>query len=201
MLTGIPDTVGAANVARKAIHSEPRELPSFLTDSIELVPVKVVSAVVAGYRDVRPIERTSFGMLTSFSATIAAARLVNYVRERRRRAPALRSVGRRFWRASRDDSVRVHHFVPGTVLAFVAGGAAILSRDDEIGAWLGMPFGSGVALTVDELALIVRHSQGYWGSESFALVQAGLAAVASAGLGARFCLRGLRADHCAGPSS
>lgn len=48
-----------------------------------------------GARAGPPVERAGFGMLTSFAVTIPVSRTINYVRERRRHAPAVRSVIRR----------------------------------------------------------------------------------------------------------
>ena len=47
-----------------------------------------------------------------------------------------------------------------------------------------MPFGTGIALTTDEIALLVKRNNPYWDSETSALVQA--AALTAATLAARF---------------
>jgi hypothetical protein len=137
------------------------------------------------------VQRASFGMLSSYALTVAGTRLVNYVRERRRPAPIARSLARRMYDALSDDSPRVHHFVPGIGLALVTGAAAILSHDDDLAAWLSVPFGSGVALTMDEIALLVGHRKAYWSSESLALAQSAAAGLASIVLAARFAHKGM----------
>jgi hypothetical protein len=78
-------------------------------------------------------------------------------------------------------------------LALAAGGTAILTRTDGREFWLGLPFGTGAGLTLDELALLVERDNPYWDSERFALIQSAAAALAAAALAARFHRRGARA--------
>ena len=149
-----------------------------------------LSAFRRGYRTVSPTERAAFGMLSTFAATIATSRSINYLRERRRPGPRLRSWARRAYHSPGQEQLRVHHYLPGVGLAFGAGGAAILTRTDGREFWLSLPFGTGAGLTLDELALLVKRDNPYWDSERFALTQSGAAALAAAALAARFQLRG-----------
>ena len=64
----------------------------------------------------------------------------------------------------------VHHFVPGIVIAFLSGGASIVLRDERLGPLLAIPFGSGVALTLDESALLLRLDDVYWTEEGIVSV-------------------------------
>lgn len=146
-----------------------------------------------GYRMGSPAERGSFVMLSAFAASIGASRGINYVREQRRPTPWLRSLGRRTYHSPGQESLRVHHFVPGIGLAFTAGAAAILTRGDGREVWLSLPFGVGSGLTLDEIALLTELDDPYWNSETFALVQGGVAALAAAGLAARFSRKGKEA--------
>lgn len=132
-----------------------------------------------GYSSAPTPERAGFGVLAAYGLTIGISRCINYVRERERRAPRLRSVARRLRNAPRADGVRVHHFVPGMALIVASGGAAVFVRDDRREAWLAPVFGVGGGLTFDEFALLVDVDNAYWASEPFALAQA-----AAAGLGA-----------------
>ena len=143
-----------------------------------------------GYRTVSPAERASFGMLSAFAATIGISRAINYLRERRRHAPRLRSWARRAYHSPGQEQLRVHHFLPGIALALAAGGAAILTRMDGREFWLSLPFGTGAGLTLDEIALLVRRDNPYWDSETLALSQAAVAALAATALAARFHRRG-----------
>jgi hypothetical protein len=157
--------------------------------------MRLLKAAVAGYRDGKPSERGLLGIAASFAVTVGASRSINYVRERRRPLPTWRSFGRRLYHlpgAARDR--RVHHFIPGIGLGFATGVAAILTRDDGLESWLSLPFGTGLALTTDELGLLLEGSNPYWGSETFALAQCAAASLASAALAARFSRRGLKAS-------
>jgi hypothetical protein len=153
-----------------------------------------------GYLEAAPAERATFGLLSSFCLSIGISRGINYVRERRRTAPRLRSLGRRIYHAPGQERVRVHHFVPGVGIAFVTGAAAIVVRDDGREVWLSAPFGAGVGLTIDELALLIKLDNPYWKSERASLIQAGVAALASAVLGLRFQRRGRAAAPTSAPT-
>ena len=139
----------------------------------------------AGYRQVSTIENSLFNLLTSFSATFVVARWVTYLLRRRSRVGPFRSlrVGRR----------HVHHFVPGIVIAFAAGTAAIISRDEALEPKLAVPFGIGMGLTLDESALLLEFEDVYWSSEGLLSVQITLAVMSilsAVALALRFPRRG-----------
>jgi hypothetical protein len=143
-----------------------------------------------GWQVVSPPERASFGMLSAFATTIAVSRGINYARERRRPVPRLRSWARRAYHSPGKEKLRVHHFLPGRGLAVATGGVAIMARSDGREFWLSLPFGTGVALTTDEIALLVKRDNPYWDSETLALVQAAAAALTAATLAARIHRKG-----------
>jgi hypothetical protein len=99
--------------------------------------------------------------------------------------PAVRSLGRRAASAPRKGDVRVHHFLPGSALALVAGGTAILTRTEGQEMHFGVPFGVGLGLTLDELALLVDADNAYWKSERLALAGALTSGAAAAGIALR----------------
>jgi hypothetical protein len=146
-----------------------------------------------GYDRASSVERAGLGMLGSFSLAIVGARTVNYVRERRRAAPRVRSWGRRIYRWAREDELRVHHFVPGVAVAFLSGGVAIVRRHDDLAFWLSLPFGAGVGLTCDELAVMTQFGKSYWKSEGLAFGQAAAAMLGALGLAVRLHHRGRQA--------
>jgi hypothetical protein len=138
-----------------------------------------------GYREVSTRENSMFNLLTSFATTFILARSVTYaLRERPTVGPFRNlSVGRR----------RIHHFVPGIVIAFGAGAAAILTRDEGLEPWLAVPFGVGVGLTLDESALLLDFEDVYWSREGLLSVQITLTVIAMLGalaLALRFLWRG-----------
>jgi hypothetical protein len=90
----------------------------------------------------------------------------------------------------------IHHFVPGIVIAFGAGAAAILTRDEDLELKLAVPFGVGMGLTLDESALLLELDDVYWTREGLLSVQITLAVtalLASLALGLRFLRRGEQA--------
>jgi hypothetical protein len=138
-----------------------------------------------GYREVSTRENSMFNLLTSFAATFILVRSITYTLRRRRRVGPFRNVrvGRR----------HIHHFVPGIVIAFAAGAAAILTRDERIEPWLAVPFGAGMGLTLDESALLLELEDVYWSREGLLSVQITLAVMAMLGalaLALRFLWRG-----------
>src|SRR5919197_856452 len=129
-------------------------------------------------------------MSVGFAAAIGASRAVNYIRERRRAAPRMRSWGRRIYHSPRRDKPRVHHFLPGIIIAFVAGGAPIVTRCDGAELRFGVPFGVGTGLTLDEVAHLGQLDNPYWASQTLALVEAAVSGALAGGLGVRFHRQG-----------
>src|SRR3954453_2010766 len=146
-------------------------------------------AALRGFRDAAPAERASFTILSTSAATIATSRLALYVRERRHRAPALRSLVRRAYHLP-GGGLRVHHYLPGMAVSAAAGAAAILTRRDGRELRFSLPFGVGSGLTLDEVAFLVELDNPYWGNQRLALLEAIIASAGAAVLGARFVKRG-----------
>jgi len=138
-----------------------------------------------GYQEVSTRENSMFNLLTSFATTFILVRSVTYALRGRRTVGPFRNVrvGRR----------HIHHFVPGIVIAFGAGAAAILTRDERFEPWLAVPFGVGIGLTLDESALLLELEDVYWSREGLLSVQITLAVIAMLGalaLALRFLWRG-----------
>jgi hypothetical protein len=72
----------------------------------------------------------------------------------------------------------IHHFVPGILLAFTSGAAALLTDNSRVEETLAVPFGAGIGLTFDEAALLLDLRDVYWTREGVLSVQVscGLAA-------------------------
>jgi hypothetical protein len=139
----------------------------------------------AGYEQVSTRENAMFNLLSSFVVSFGAARWVTYLLRRRTHVGPFRDLrlGRR----------HIHHFIPGIVLAFVAGSVAIVSRDETLEPKLAVPFGIGMGLTLDESALLLELEDVYWTREGILSVQIALAVTAMLGalaLGLRFLRRG-----------
>jgi hypothetical protein len=147
-------------------------------------------STVCGFGAAPTAERAGFGVSGAFATTVAMARAINYVRERRRRLPRLRSMARRVYHSPGVSRVRVHHFVPGFLMVLAAGGASILTRSDGREVWFSLPFGVGAGLAADEIGLLVELDNPYWGGEKVAFAQSAVAALAAATLVMRFHQRG-----------
>ncbi|HEU0024398.1 MAG TPA: hypothetical protein VFQ12_07200 [Thermoleophilaceae bacterium] len=162
------------------------------TDNLLLAAEEAVAETAqvarAGYREVSSRENAMFNMLSSFAGTFLAARWITYALRGRPRFGPFRSlrVGRR----------HIHHFVPGIVLAFAAGAAAILTRDEDLEPKLALPFGVGMGLTLDESALLLELDDVYWRREGLLSVQITLAVISllsALALGLRFLRQGEQA--------
>ena len=156
-------------VWRRGSAPMPSETDDILEAAEEAV-VETVEAVLAGYQDVPSRENAAFNLLTSFVVTFASVRAITYAMRGRGRWGPFRNVvvGRR----------HVHHFVPGITLAFVTGAIAILTRNEDIEPKLAVPYGVGMALTLDESALLLKLDDVYWTEEGIVSVQIGFAALA-----------------------
>ena len=101
----------------------------------------------------------------------------------------------------------VHHFVPGILTAFAAGGAGLITQSHRLEEMLAFPFGAGVGLTFDEAALLLDLRDVYWTREGILSVQVSFAAAALLGstiLALRMLRRGERRVEARGaipPSS
>lgn len=131
---------------------------------------QTVEVAVAGYRGGSTRENALLNLLLSFTGTFAVVRLSTTIIKRRGRFGPFRNfvVGEE----------HIHHFVPGIALAFVAGGISIISRNEDLDPILAVPFGAGVALTLDESALLLKLDDVYWTEEGIVSVQITLATLA-----------------------
>jgi hypothetical protein len=149
--------------------------------------VEATDVAVAGYHDAPAQENALFNLFISFLISLLASRGIAFLLRGRRRLGPFRNVrwGRR----------HIHHFVPGIALAFVAGAAGILTRDEELEPGLALLFGTGMGMTMDEAALLLELDDVYWTEEGLLSVQIGAGLVALLGalaVGLRFLQRGER---------
>jgi hypothetical protein len=171
-------------VWRRGSAPLPQEADDLLHAAEEAV-AETAQVARAGYRAVSTGENALFNLLTSFAGTFLIARAVTYQLRGNRSVGPFRNlrVGRR----------HIHHFVPGIVLAFLAGAAAILNPNEELEPTLAVPFGIGMGLTLDESALLLDLEDVYWTRRGLLSVQITLALVslmAATALGLRLLRRG-----------
>ncbi|MGE4426456.1 MAG: hypothetical protein AB7G37_08405 [Solirubrobacteraceae bacterium] len=131
---------------------------------------ETVQVAVAGYRSGSDRESIALNLMLSLSTTWILTRLSTHTIRRRGTFGPVRNL------VLRDT--HVHHFVPGIILAFGTGAVAILSRSGRLDRWLAIPFGAGVALTLDESALLLKLDDVYWTEEGVVSVQVTLASIA-----------------------
>jgi hypothetical protein len=146
---------------------------------------ETVAVAVSGYREMPRRENALFNLLASFVTSFSLARGITYLLRRHNRVGPFRNlrIGRR----------HIHHFVPGILLAFSSGAAAILTDNAEIEPRLALAFGTGMGLTLDESALLLELEDVYWSREGVLSVQITLAAMAlisASVLAARLLRRG-----------
>jgi hypothetical protein len=171
-------------VWRRGSAPLPQETEDLLSAAEEAV-TETAQVARAGYREVSGRENAMFNLLSSFVGTFLLARGITYLLRGRRKVGPFRSL--RFGRR------HIHHFVPGIVMAFAAGAAAILTRDEDLEPKLAVPFGIGMGLTLDESALLLELEDVYWTQEGLLSVQitlAVMAMLASTALALRFLRRG-----------
>ena len=161
-----------ARVWRRGRAPLPTETDDILGAAEEAVS-ETVAVVREGYREVSERENALLNLLLSSSLAFLTIRGITHVIRVRGVAGPFRDVT---W-----GERHIHHFVPGIVLAFVSGGASIVTRNETLDKWLAVPFGVGAALTLDESALLLELDDVYWTEKGVVSVQITLAAIGMLG--------------------
>lgn len=155
--------------AREHREHEQLELtPIGAIDTVEAAAIDTVEVAVRGYTAAPRAETVLFNLLAGFLGSFALVRLSTFA-IRRRRGP---------FRNVLIGGRHIHHFVPGILLAFGSGMAALLTDDDELEQTLAVPMGAGIGLTFDEAALLLDLRDVYWTREGLISVQLSLGASA-----------------------
>ena len=176
--------VEVGRIWRRGSAPLPSEAEDVLGAAEEAV-AETVEVAVAGYRQVSTRENAVFNLFASFAITFAVARAITYLLRERKSVGPFRNVllGRR----------HIHHFVPGILLAFLAGAVAILTDEEGLEPHLALAFGIGMGLTLDESALLLELDDVYWTEQGLLSVQIAMAVMAMLAaliLGLRFLRRG-----------
>jgi nucleotide-binding universal stress UspA family protein len=122
-----------------------------------------LDVAVAGYRSGSTGERALLLLFAAFVITSGITRWNTWRLHRGRRFTFIPEMAR--------GRRHIHHFVPGIVVAFVSGGGALVV-DERHREWLAVPFGMGLALTLDEWALLLELADVYWSEEGIVSLQA-----------------------------
>ncbi|MEA2411766.1 MAG: hypothetical protein QOC77_2327 [Thermoleophilaceae bacterium] len=177
-------TAEVGRVWRRGSAPMPGEADHLLAAAEEAV-AETVEAARVGYRQAPVLENATFMLLTSFVTIFISARGISYLLRRRS------SVGP--FRDLRVGKRHIHHFVPGIALLMLSGGAAILTRNEDLEPKLAVVFGAGMGMTLDESALLLELEDVYWTEEGLLGVQITLAVAAlfaALALGLKFLRRG-----------
>jgi hypothetical protein len=142
-----------------------------------------VTVALEGYAATPRHETVLFNLLSGFLGSFALMRL------------STAGIRAGWWPIGnvRVGGRHIHHFVPGILIAFTAGGTALLTQNEKFETALAVPFGAGVGMTVDEAALLLDLRDVYWTREGVLSVQLSLGALALMGgtiLGLRMLRRG-----------
>jgi hypothetical protein len=123
-----------------------------------------------GYAVSRTRENSLFNMLASFTVAFGTTRAITWtIREKGGIGPIKDVV---------VGDRHIHHFLPGGILSLAAGGVAIGTKSSDLDKYLAFPFGVGVALVLDESALLLELDDVYWTEEGVLSVQIAFAAIA-----------------------
>lgn len=112
------------------------------------------------YRDIHPTRRGLVLSWWSFTATFAGLRLLTWLIHIHVGGLGNVSAG----------GLHIHHFVWGILILAVVGTLGLVERSDSWRVWMGLAFGFGLALVVDEAALLVELKDVYWDRQGAASV-------------------------------
>jgi len=140
-----------------------------------------VSVAIEGFKATPRHETVLFNLLTGFVGSLTFVRLSTH------------GMRAGWWPLGNVEvgGRHIHHFVPGILIAFGAGAAALFSENEKLEESLAVPFGVGLGLTLDEAALLLDLEDVYWTPQGVLSVQLSLGAAALMG-GTILALRILR---------
>ena len=183
-----------SRLLRRRAHERDNHEP--LIEAAPAAAADTVGVAVRGYSEAPRSETVLFNLLAGFLGSFTLVRISTLgIRDN--------------WGPFRNVSVggrHIHHFVPGILIAFASGTAALLSENDDFEDHLAVPMGIGMGLTFDEAALLLDLRDVYWTREGLLSVQLSLGATAILSLAIltqRMLRRGERQQEEAGliPSS
>jgi hypothetical protein len=151
---------------RRRSHQAPEG--ETLVEAAPAAALDTVGVAVVGYEEAARTETVLFNLLAGFLGSFALVRLSAW---------GIRA-GRGPFRNIRIGGRHIHHFVPGILLAFGSGTAALLADDEKLEQSLALPMGIGIGLTFDEAALLLDLRDVYWTREGLLSVQLSLGATA-----------------------
>jgi hypothetical protein len=170
-------------LARRRRESKQVKTPESPIVAAGLATRDTATVLAEGYEEAPRHETILFNTLTGFTGAFALMRLATWGQKGGWWPTGPIRVGGR----------HIHHFVPGILIAFGAGGAGLATANERLEELLSFAFGAGVGLTFDEAALLLDLRDVYWTREGVVSLQVsfGLAAVLAVTLlGLRMLRRG-----------
>ncbi len=139
-----------------------------LIEAAPAAAIDTVGVAVRGYTEAPRSETVLFNLLGGFLGAFALVRLSTW------------GIRDSWWpfRNVRVGGRHIHHFVPGIIIAFGSGTAALLTENDALEQRLAIPMGAGIGLTFDEAALLLDLRDVYWTREGLLSIQLSLGATA-----------------------
>jgi hypothetical protein len=139
-----------------------------LVEAAPAAALDTVGVAVSGYEAAPRSETVLFNLLAGFLGSFALVRLSTWgIRD-----------GWGPFRNFRVGGRHIHHFVPGILIAFGSGTAALLTDDPDLEQRLAVPMGAGMGLTFDEAALLLDLRDVYWTRQGLLSIQLSLGATA-----------------------
>ncbi len=139
-----------------------------LVEAAPAAALDTVGVAVSGYEASPRSETVLFNLLAGFLGSFAFMRISTLgIRD-----------GWGPFRNVRIGGRHIHHFVPGILVAFASGTAALLTEDEVLEQRLAVPMGAGMGMTFDEAALLLDLRDVYWTREGLLSVQLSLGATA-----------------------
>jgi hypothetical protein len=170
-------------MARRRRDSKETETPETIAEAAGHATRDTLAVARRGIIATPHHETVLFNILEGFLGAFAFARLATW------------GIRQSWWPSGNIhvSGRHIHHFVPGIVLAFGSGIAALTTRDQGVESTLAIPFGAGMGLTMDEAALLLDLEDVYWTRQGLLSVQVSLgvtATLAATILGLRMLRRG-----------
>jgi hypothetical protein len=126
----------------------------------------------AYHEELEPRERSVLWSWLGFTATFGAVRAITY---------SIRRGGTQFHNVS-IGGIHLHHYMWGIGLVSAVGALAVAGCEDlRRHPLTGVAYGSGLALIVDEFALLLDLKDVYWASQGRVSVDLGVGMVALGG--------------------
>src|SRR5882757_994831 len=170
-------------MARRRRESSETETPETIAEAAGYATRDTLAVARRGIIATPHHETVLFNILQGFLGAFAFARLATW------------GIRQSWWPSGNIhvSGRHIHHFVPGIVLAFGSGIAALTTHDEGVESSLAIPFGAGMGLTMDEAALLLDLRDVYWTRQGLLSVQVSLgvtATLAATILGLRMLRRG-----------